>query len=210
MVLSKKQLWATFAETVALQIDSSHPGKQVFVEQSWGRSCRAGIDRKQRLFRRVDDNVLTERLHENTSWLPLAIPLLDAFSRRLQIRHVLYVTGPRGVILHSVGDPTWRAAQALMPGFDWSEAVMGTNGAGTALATNQPVAVIGPEHYLEEFSGCTCLAAPLHAPDGNVMGAVDLSTAVEHVRPEQLWDVIAVAEEIEGRYAQAPATPAAD
>ncbi len=200
MLTSKKELWQGFARTVAAQTDSANPAKRAFVDDSWQRSRAAGIGRSRKLFSRVEDSILQERLQEHGGWLRVAIPLLENFSQQLRIRHVVYVTAPDGIVLHSAGSPTWRVVQGLLPGFDWSEKVMGTNGAGTALATNQPVAVIGPEHYIEDFSRCTCLAAPLHAPAGKLIGAVDLSTAVEDARPEQLWDVISLAQEIETGY----------
>ena len=46
-------------------------------------------------------------------------------------------------------------AWGVRPGHDWSEAAMGTNGAGTAIAAGQPVAVVGGEHYQQAFHGAT-------------------------------------------------------
>ena len=53
-----------------------------------------------------------------------------------------------GVILDSLGDPSIVETFGLAPGFDWSEKQMGTNGAGTALVANMPVAVVGGSYRL--------------------------------------------------------------
>jgi transcriptional regulator of acetoin/glycerol metabolism len=74
---------------------------------------------------------------------------------------------------------------------------MGTNGAGTALAVNRPVAVIGPDHYSLPFHDATCLAAPLRKPTGELIGAIDLSTHVEDAELSHLSDVVKAASDIE-------------
>ena len=62
---------------------------------------------------------------------------------------------------------------------------MGTNGAGTALVAARPVAVIGPEHFSTAFGNCTCTAAPVRV-DGQVIGAIDVSTSVTDATPDRL------------------------
>jgi transcriptional regulator of acetoin/glycerol metabolism len=74
---------------------------------------------------------------------------------------------------------------------------MGTNGAGTALATDSAVAVVGPDHYQLPFHEATCLAAPIHSRDGDLIGAVDFSTHVGDVDASQLVDIVALAQAIE-------------
>jgi signal transduction histidine kinase len=70
---------------------------------------------------------------------------------------------------------------------------MGTNGAGTALAADRPVAVLGSEHWMRPWQGASCLAAPLHGPGGAVAGAIVVTTASQDCRPELLGLVAHVA-----------------
>lgn len=63
---------------------------------------------------------------------------------------------------------------------------MGTNGAGTALATGRPVVVQGDEHYLEAFRSFTCVAAPIRDGGGNLVGAIDLSTSLADGKPANI------------------------
>jgi PAS domain S-box-containing protein len=80
-------------------------------------------------------------------------------------------------VLASYGDPEWQRSFGLLPGYDWSERTMGTNGAGTALASVAATVVMGPEHFVAAFEDCTCVAAPVRDPTGQLIGAIDLSTA---------------------------------
>ncbi len=81
---------------------------------------------------------------------------------------------------------------------------MGTNGAGTALATDCPTAVVGPDHFATAFATTTCLASPVHSPHGKLIGAVDFSSSVEDARAEQLADIIELARRIEQALAATP------
>jgi transcriptional regulator of acetoin/glycerol metabolism len=150
--------------------------------------------------RRVDSNDLERRLAANPELVKLATPILNGFSKLLgSLQHVVYVTDRDGIVLHSTGNHALMLAYGLLPGYDWSEAVMGTNGAGTALATNQAVAVIGPEHYQQPFHNTSCFAAPIHSAAGEIIGAIDLSTALENATAEHLAYVTRLADYIERR-----------
>lgn len=74
---------------------------------------------------------------------------------------------------------------------------MGTNGAGTALATDSAVAVISPHHYQLPFEEATCLAAPLHSRTGDLIGAVDFSTHGGDVDVCHPVDVVTLSKAIE-------------
>ena len=126
-----------------------HAALRSAVAQSWQRSEAAGVDRHaEPSFRRVAHEELQRRLSANRVLLEIAMPHLRWLSEWFGARpHVAYVVDADGVVLHSEGDRASIDLYHLSPGFDWSEAAMGTNGAGTALASGAPVAVIGCEHW---------------------------------------------------------------
>ncbi|WP_309081544.1 GAF domain-containing protein [Zhihengliuella sp.] len=70
---------------------------------------------------------------------------------------------------------------AFVPGADWSERSVGTSAPGTALATGQGVQVSGAEHFSEIAHRFSCTASPIHAPDGQLLGVVDLTGGSEAV-----------------------------
>lgn len=182
------------------------PGISVdpLILESWKRSRKTGLDPAPDsvYLRQVPHYELRQRLARNQQLLGVAKPALSAASRAFSsIPHVLYLADKDGIVLHSIGDNALIQAWGLSPGYDWSEKVMGTNGAGTALAVRRPVAVVGPEHYGFAFHDATCLAAPIRLAKRQVIAAIDLSVHVADVKPEQLGRIVKLAKEIEGKLA---------
>lgn len=168
--------------------------------RSWTRSHAAGLDPSAPQLRvpRIPHRELRRLLAENRRLIEAARPHLHALSRDTPVPHVAYIACVEGIVLHSTGDDEAQMeALGLLPGFDWSEATMGTNGAGTAIVEARPVTILGQDHYLEPLKGFLCTAAPLRDHDGRVIGAVDLSTSVDDGRPEILLRIIHAAAAIE-------------
>jgi PAS domain S-box-containing protein len=149
-----------------------------FIEESWGRCRAAGVNPDASPLHRVSQADLERRLEARGELLSLSQPHLDWISASfVGTSFVLYLTDADGIVLLSFGsDLELQREAGLTPGHDWSEARMGTNGAGTALVSGHPVAVVGPEHFVRSFAGCTCTAAPIRGPDGQLLGALDLTT----------------------------------
>lgn len=183
------------------------PLRRIIVE-SWARSRSAGVDPQSPKLRRVPDAELSRRLDQ--SWLLRAVarPHLAWIETTFSdLAHVAYLVDTDGIVLESVGTDRKSMKEAgLLPGYDWSEAQMGTNGAGTAIAAGQPVAIVGCEHYCSAWHTATCTGAPIRDEDGRVVGAIDLSTSVEEGRPERLVVVGHIAYAIEKELAARRAT----
>ncbi|HUX31321.1 MAG TPA: sigma-54-dependent Fis family transcriptional regulator [Thiobacillus sp.] len=108
----------------------------------------------------------------------------------------------RGVLLQALGDIDFlkRAERvALMPGASWLERYRGTNAIGTALAEGAPVVIHGAEHYLERNAFLTCAAAPVVAPDGRLLGVLDISGEQRSCHPHTFGLVRAAAQMVENR-----------
>jgi len=196
MTESVLKTWKAFVEGAGTYFGD---GVRPLILDSWKRSRAAGLPAapEKTLLSSVDNQDLQKRLARNSCLLAAAKPLLTAFSLSVGgVKHVVYLTDRDGIVLYSVGNAAEMRIQGLLPGYDWSERTMGTNGAGTALATGQPVAVIGPEHYQLPFHEAACLGAPVVDPEGEIVGAIDLSTHVSVANPSQLNDVIQVARQI--------------
>lgn len=75
------------------------------------------------------------------------------------------VTDGDGRILASWGaDLTMHKAMEsnLSPSFAWSEAAVGTNGMGTALAERKPLSVRGPEHWCQALHSWDCMGIAVY------------------------------------------------
>jgi len=72
----------------------------------------------------------------------------------------------------------------LAPGFLYGEDRIGTNAIGTALAEGECSIVTGDEHFADALTAMACAAAPIVDPaHGSVIGAIDLTCAVQDAHP---------------------------
>jgi transcriptional regulator of acetoin/glycerol metabolism len=92
----------------------------------------------------------------------------------------LVFTDSEGVVLDRRGvhseDKDFRDL-GLWMGALWSEASVGTNGIGTALAEGRMVTVFREQHFLSANIGLSCTSAPVRDHKGRIVGAIDISTA---------------------------------
>ena len=91
---------------------------------------------------------------------------------------IVILTDADGWILDAEGNAGFldKAGRvALMPGACWSEAQVGTNAIGTAIAEGAAVEVRGAEHYANPHRILNCSAAPVFDPWGMLVGVLDIS-----------------------------------
>lgn len=177
--------------------------------RSWQRSAEAGLTPSGRLpdVCRLDEPQLTrarERRHELMSLARPVMEYLHASTRDTDSMVIL--ADDKGVLLHSLGDPDFlsRAERvALCPGVSWAERHRGTNGVGTVLAEGRSLTVHGGEHFLERNGFLSCAAAPVMAPDGQLVGVLDISGDERQYHPHTLGLVRAAAQTIENRLFEA-------
>lgn len=149
--------------------------------RSWQRCRQVGLSAEQRSqeVERLEQRLLAERREQHLALISHAEPVMETLYE--QIRNtgsMVLLADPQGFILHALGDADFvEKAQrvALTPGASWAEESKGTNAIGTAVVEQSPVAVHGPEHYLERNAFLTCSAAPIFDPSGCVTGVLDIS-----------------------------------
>ncbi|ANG62828.1 transcriptional regulator [Marinobacterium aestuarii] len=93
--------------------------------------------------------------------------------------YCVLVTDASGIVLREYIDSNRGqelAEKGLSLGTVWTENLVGTNGLGTCLATGEALTVYAGEHFGRELQRFSCSTAPLIAPDGNIIGALDIST----------------------------------
>lgn len=192
--------WQAFIATAS----AGEPHRDLIL-LSWSRSRLAGVDPDvaELPLRRVNRRELRSILRDSRPLVSAARPYLNRLSKEAAVPHVAYVTNQSGIVILTAGpDEAMRQRFGLIPGYDWSERAMGTNGAGTALVVGRPVAVIGSDHFLEPLKGFICTAAPIRGPDGAVVGAIDISTAASDGHPDLMLKVTGAATAIEQQLAR--------
>ncbi|NPV03895.1 MAG: sigma-54-dependent Fis family transcriptional regulator [Syntrophaceae bacterium] len=85
----------------------------------------------------------------------------------------------------------------FIQGACWSEEEAGTNGCGTVLKMDRPVQVFATEHYCINSHKWTCSGAPIHDPDGDLIGVIDMTGPFLNANPHTLGMVVAAAYAIE-------------
>ncbi|MFI1769211.1 GAF domain-containing protein [Streptomyces sp. NPDC020800] len=185
------------------------------VAESWRRSARAGVGPDGTASVELTDGDLGayRAEHPLSRVMPLFRELLGTFAADGE--HLLAVCDAHGRLLWVEGHPaTRRRADGMnfVPGARWSEAAVGTNAPGTAVALDRPVQVFAAEHFIRRVQPWTCAAAPVHDPHtGRVLGAVDITGGDGLAHPHSLGFVQAVARAAESQLALlAPARPAGD
>lgn len=108
-----------------------------------------------------------------------AAPVMETLYDQIMNTHsMVLLTSAQGMVLHSLGDTDFleKATRvALMPGVDWSEEQKGTNAIGTALYEQEALTVHGQQHFLSANQFLTCSCAPIFDPQGQVIGALDVT-----------------------------------
>lgn len=91
----------------------------------------------------------------------------------------LLLTDDKGVALErrgAVGDDADFRGVGLWSGTVWSEASVGTNGIGTAIADERAVIIQRDQHFLSSNIGLSCTTAPIRDHLGRLAAAIDIST----------------------------------
>ena len=131
-----------------------------------------------------------------------ARPALDRARKFLgESISMMILTDASGVIIETEGDE--RAIDGgreihLEDGGRWSEADIGTNAIGTAVALGQPVQIHGNEHFCTKVQRWTCAAAPIYHPiDSMLLGVIDISGPAETFSPQSLALAVAMGDYIQ-------------
>lgn len=167
---------------------------------SWERCRELRVDPSRREAAvRGDVDALRE---ENERLLraadPVLVRLADLFA---DTGYAIVVADRHGYLLDLAGDsyhPSHPKRFRLDPGSDWSEAGVGTNAVGTAIADGRALQILSAEHYCEAGLPYTCTAAPIRAHGTReIVGVLDITGAYWLIRSHLLGVVMEAALEIE-------------
>jgi len=170
------------------------------VVKSWHRSKVAGVD---------PTTVKTGREVEErpaTTLLRAARPIIEHLAERLSnTASGIWLADERGAIVdRALCDPALTAPTdriGAMPGFEFPEEIVGTNGVGTPIEEARPICVVGGEHFAEAFNSLACAGAPIRHPvTRRVVGVLDVTcpanVANELLLPIALEAAQAVAQQL--------------
>jgi hypothetical protein len=166
-------------------------GMRPTIVDSWRRVLATGLEPIDVLPSiEADPSETRERWLEHPLGLLRHVLVEPLQTLAVESNSVVQVTDPSGLTLY-LGGPEWLKARAaemnLIEGARCSETVNGTNGVGTALATDQPVQVFAFEHFSHHHREWVCSGAPIHDPvSGRLVGVIDLSSPWRIAHPRSL------------------------
>ncbi len=150
------------------------------VARSWERVMNLGLEPET--YRRRDPLPAEEiaRRREDSGLSGVVDELAQMIGDGTDRSHMLLVvTDADGVILWREGSSKVRRhadSFGFMEGAVWTEAQVGTNAIGTALAEAAPVQLFSAEHYERIQHAWYCTATPIHNPvTGDLLGVIDVS-----------------------------------
>jgi sigma-54 dependent transcriptional regulator, acetoin dehydrogenase operon transcriptional activator AcoR len=197
-----RDAWEKFVERGALSADLRSS-----VAASWQRSKNHQITVDRARAPLVADAELFRHRSKHASLRHAARCALDSSRTFLRdANSIMILTDPTGLIIDTQGDD--RVIDAgrtvhLEHGGRWSEADIGTNAIGAAIAESKPVQIRGAEHFCTEVQRWTCAAVPVHDPtDGELLGVVDISGPASTFNPQSLALAVSVGHHVESVLAQ--------
>ena len=194
-------VWERFISTGEIEPGTLSP----IVEASWRRCQEAGVDpfagRANGVLAPAAYAALAKR---KQTLIQVAKPFMENLFRLVSgTSFVVLLFDEQGYLLETVGSPG-RVRQSrdlnLNKGALWSEAEVGTNGAGTALVLGRPFQVSGQEHFCRKHHRWTCSGAPILDPGGNTIGVLDMSGPVDETHLHTLGLVMAAVEAIQHEF----------
>lgn len=184
------------ADAVFDAVKSSSRAAQSPVAASWCRSAlHHGLDPStQRRRERVSARELAAARDEHGALLAIAAPVMDQLFRTVGRSGCgIVLSSSAGIVLErrsSDGDAAAFASVGLAPGGMWGEAEEGTNGIGTCLFEGRPVIIHRDQHFSSRNIGISCMDAPIYAPNGQLIGALDV-TSCRDDHSQMMADMIA-------------------
>lgn len=149
----------------------------------------------------LSNDELQNVLKENSELISIAKVYMDMFNDVLKNEEfIIVLTDKDGCILRVTGkENTVREYEKLniKVGIYMDEKNIGTNAMAVALEEDRAVQVTAEEHYINIFKRLTCSAAPIHGKNGDIIGALNLTSEWMNKHPHSLGLVIFCVKAIE-------------
>jgi transcriptional regulator of acetoin/glycerol metabolism len=151
------------------------------IHRSWFRCVKDfGLDPSRPSSMQVESaSTLRERRGEIEEYLAVARAGMEQLFKCVsELGYVLLLTDSRGVTIDYIGNDSWdwKLKEAgLYLGANWAETHAGTNGVGTCVAEQLPVACHRDDHFYHTNINLSCNAVPLFDPEGSFMGVLNVS-----------------------------------
>ena len=182
--------------------DQTPEETRAIILESWERCSAYGVPQTNDYPLHTLSPKELERLKEqNRELLEISAPIRRRLEDFIQDSHfVIALSDAKGILLEVTGDERMKKALiggGFVAGANWSEQSAGSNAIGTSLALDRPIQFAGYEHFCSFTQKTACAAAPIHDPEGNLIGSIDLTGRLRDVNMHTLGIAVAMASDVE-------------
>lgn len=175
--------------------------RELVIRDSWLRSRQYGVDAEVLVEDILEPAQLKGLREEKEALLQVAKPIVERLYGWVRSQHsTVIVSHVNGYILYSIGDPQFMGDAEkihLKEGAGWSERSRGTNAIGTAIAVQEPVSVVGDEHFCAVNRFLYCAASPVFDTSGQLAAVIDVSGYCKEYHPSVVHLVDFVSRQVE-------------
>ncbi|QCR31875.1 EAL domain-containing protein [Lysinibacillus sp. SGAir0095] len=184
-------------------MEKSEEQLPLFIIESIKRCEKLGMDRDA-----IPQpyNISGQQLSETLFEFRKLFDVLDFFANQLLqmiegLPFILMITDENCILLDILGDAEIKGAMeavGIKPGSSFAEKRVGTNSIDLALRLNQPMQVIGNQHYQPYLHGNACYSVPFtFESNGTKKGTISISTFLDYQSPLLLAMLNSVVNSIE-------------
>jgi len=193
---NRKKAWENFIYNKDISLC-----KKPIVSDSWKRCHQMNVNYENGTGILNTEESINKILKSNENLINIASPIMKDIYNLIQDTHfVLVLTNKDCDILEILGDEDILKDACMLnfsKGSRWSEKEVGTNAIGTCIAIDKPIQIIGEEHYCKKHHSWTCSSAPIHDPDNNLIGCLNMSGRSANAHSHTLGIVVSAAYSIE-------------
>lgn len=197
-----EECWHTYVEK-GLPIPESEIGVRRIILQSWKRSASYGVDFFPKEHPRASEEEFEGILEKNRRFVDIARPyILNLYNFIEGSDFGVHITEETGCTLELLAND--KMVKNLThniigntPGSYRNERLTGTDSTALCLAVDEPVQVIGAEHYQKTSHGFICSSSPIHDEHKRVIGSLTVMGPKELYQHHTLGMVCAAVDGIE-------------
>ncbi|WP_347231966.1 sigma 54-interacting transcriptional regulator [Pseudodesulfovibrio sp. S3] len=169
------------------------------IHSSWERCRRANMPSGSLPLCPIDTPALEKAIAFNRHLVESAKLIMDKLAHSIHLsKSVVTLVDTTGLVLYaSATSQDLDNVPYGMPGRRCDEATIGTNGMGLCIIEKKAIHVVASEHYSSSLHYLSCSASPIHDPDGQFVGALNLAIDTENFHQHTLGLVEAATHAIE-------------
>ncbi|WKY48572.1 sigma-54-dependent Fis family transcriptional regulator [Eubacteriaceae bacterium ES3] len=178
-------------------------GVRPIIGDAWLRCQKNRINPEEGIGTRLSERAFAQTIKKNQLLIDISESIIRQLYETLQNSDsIIFICDRSGCILDAYHDLTLEVPMSqarLIPGYRWLESENGLTSMDLTIRLNQPVQVVGPEHYCKNHHEAVGSSAPIHDENGVIIGSVNLVSFLHQYTKHSLSVVTAGAALIENQ-----------